>query len=51
MLNLQISKVENGYIVIVDRDPNHFDRCEGRFVFITWEAAVGFLSSLNERLK
>jgi len=49
-MNLQISKVENGFIITVGGNEAWCGR-DARFVFSTWEAAAVFLSSLNERLK
>ena len=50
MMHLQISKVENGFIIKVGGDDAWAGR-DAHFVFSTWEAAAVFLSSLNERLK
>ena len=49
-MNLQISKVENGFIIKIGGDVSWCNR-DSCFVFSTWEAAAVFLSSLNERLK
>ncbi len=50
LLSLQIKKVENGYIITVSGDANWNSR-DCHFVFNSWEAASGFLSSLNEKYK
>jgi hypothetical protein len=50
MMNLQISKAENGFLITVGGDTAWMGR-DARFVFNTWEAAAVFLASLNERLK
>ncbi len=50
MMNLQISKAENGFIITVDGDIG-WRKQSARFVFNTWEAAAVFLSSLDEHLK
>ena len=50
MLNLQIAKVENGFIITVGGDAAWMGH-DTRFVFSTWEAAAGFISSLNDKFK
>jgi hypothetical protein len=50
MMNLQITKAENGFIITVGGDAAWMGR-DARFVFNTWEAASGFISSLNDKFK
>jgi hypothetical protein len=54
MMNLQIAKVENGFIISVSCDtitPPGWGKQDARFVFNSWEAAAGFISSLNDKFK
>ena len=47
-LDIRVEKVENGYIL------NVFEPFGARsivYVFNTWEAASGFISSLNDKFK
>lgn len=49
-LNLQIIKVENGFIVHVGGDTSFISR-DFKYVFTDWDSAVDFISTLNDRFK
>ena len=51
-LDIRIEKVENGYIVSVSGASHEpFGSRSFMYVFNTWEAATGFISSLNDKFK
>lgn len=52
-IDLRISQVENGFVVTVTGGS---DACfnlshQYQYVFNSWEAAAGFISSLNDKFK
>lgn len=50
-LDIRIEKVENGYVVSVSGGMEPFGSRSVVYVFNTWEAATGFISSLNDKFK
>lgn len=50
-LDVRIEKVENGYIVSISGGYEPFGAKQLVCVFNTWEAATGFISSLNDNFK
>ena len=50
-LNLQIIKVENGFIVNVAGDVPLGASRDFKYVFTNWDSAVDFISTLNDRFK
>jgi hypothetical protein len=52
MLTVRITKVENGFVISVSGGEDyHPSSRELQYCFNTWEAASGFISSLNDRFK
>ena len=51
-LDIVIEKVENGFVVLISgSDCNFNGNTSYRYVYNSWEAAIGFISSLNDKFK
>ena len=49
-LDFRVEKVDNGFIVAVQRDrPDWGDKTHTRHVFHTWDDVTEFISSLNDK--
>ena len=50
-LDICVEKVENGFVVSISGGFEPFGSHRVVYVFNTWEAAVGFIFSLNDKFK